>query len=79
MKWFAVLALAATALAQSAPSGCSASRAGTFNIQTVNVTTRATKRGLESRQLSGALTLQLNNGVLKDQAGRQGYIAANYQ
>jgi hypothetical protein len=80
MQFFTVLALAATALAQSSPpSGCSASRSGTFNIQTVNVTKSSTKRGLESRQLSGALTLNLNNGVLRDQAGRQGYIASNYQ
>lgn len=80
MKSFAVLALAATAaLAQNAPSGCQSSRSGNFNIQTVNVTKSSTKRGLESRQLSGALTLNLNNGILKDQAGRQGYIASNYQ
>lgn len=79
MQFFTVLALAATALAQTAPSGCSGSRAGTFNIQTVNVTKSSTKRALESRQLSGALTLSLNNGILRDQAGRQGYIASNYQ
>lgn len=79
MKSFAVLALAATALAQSPPAGCQASSSGTFNIQTVNVTSSATKRGLESRQLSGALTLTLKDGILKDQAGRQGYIASNYQ
>lgn len=81
MKSFAVLALAATAaLAQTAPpSGCSASRAGTFNVQTVNVTSSSTKRELAARQLAGALTLTLQNGILKDQAGRQGYIASNYQ
>jgi hypothetical protein len=80
MKSFAVLALAATAaLAQNAPAGCQSTRSGNFNIQTVNVTKSSTKRGLESRQLSGALTLNLNNGILKDQAGRQGYIASNYQ
>jgi len=80
MKSFAVLALAAAgALAQSAPpSGCSASRAGTFNVQTVNVT-RSAKRELEARQQAGTLTLTLQNGILKDQAGRQGYIASNYQ
>jgi len=81
MKSFAVLALAATAaLAQtSPPAGCSASRAGTFNVQTVNVTRSSTKRELEARQQAGTLTLTLQNGILKDQAGRQGYIASNYQ
>ncbi|KAH7399010.1 hypothetical protein DE146DRAFT_514951 [Phaeosphaeria sp. MPI-PUGE-AT-0046c] len=81
MKSFAVLALAATAaLAQTAPpSGCSASRAGSFNIQTVNITRSSTKRELEARQLAGTLTLTLQNGILRDQAGRQGYIASNYQ
>lgn len=81
MKSFAVLALAATAaLAQTAPPpGCSASRAGTFNVQTVNVTSSSTKRELAARQLAGTLTLTLQNGILKDQAGRQGYIASNYQ
>jgi hypothetical protein len=80
MKSFAVLALAATAaLAQnSPPSGCQASSSGSFNIQTVNVT-RSTKRELSTRQLAGALTLTLRDGILKDQAGRQGYIASNYQ
>jgi len=78
MKSFAVLALAATALAQSSPSGCQTSVSGTFNIQTVNVTT-SSKRDLAPRQLSGALTLTLQGSNLKDQAGRTGYIAANYQ
>jgi hypothetical protein len=80
MKSFAILALAATAaLAQSSPpSGCQASSSGSFNIQTVNVT-RSTKRELSTRQLAGALTLTLKDGILRDQAGRQGYIASNYQ
>lgn len=79
MKSFAILALAAAAVAQSSPpSGCQASTAGTFNIETVKVTAPK-KRGLESRQLAGVLTLTLQNGILKDQAGRQGYIASNYQ
>jgi len=79
MKTFAVLAVAATALAQSSPpSGCQASASGTFNIQTVNVTA-SRKRDVEARQLSGTLSLSLQNGDLKDQAGRTGYIAANYQ
>jgi beta-lactam-binding protein with PASTA domain len=81
MKSFAVYALAAAGavLAQSPPAGCQASASGNFNIQTVNVTSSKTKRDLSSRQLSGALTLTLKDGILKDQAGRTGYIAANYQ
>jgi len=81
MKSFAVLALAATAaLAQnSPPAGCQSSSSGTFNIATVNVTRSATKRDLSTRQLAGTLTLTLKDGILRDQAGRQGYIASNYQ
>ena len=79
MKSFAVLAFATTALAQaSPPAGCQASTSGTFQISTVNVTS-SKKRDLESRQLAGALTLSLQSGNLKDQAGRVGYIASNYQ
>lgn len=77
MKSFVVLGLAAAALAQS-PDGCSSSSSGTFQITTVNVTTAA-KRDVEKRQLSGTLALTLSDGILKDQAGRQGYIASNYQ
>lgn len=79
MKSFVVIAVAATAvMAQSPPAGCQASRSGTFNIQTVNVTSSG-KRDLSRRQLAGALTLSLKDGIVKDQAGRQGYIASNYQ
>jgi phage protein U len=78
MKSFAVLALAATALAQT-PSGCSPSTQGTFQISTVNVTNSKTKRDLSARQAAGTLTLSLQDGNLKDQAGRTGYIASNYQ
>ncbi|KAH7361228.1 hypothetical protein BKA66DRAFT_514725 [Pyrenochaeta sp. MPI-SDFR-AT-0127] len=79
MKSFVVLGLAAAAMAQSdAPAGCSPSTSGTFQITTVNVTSSA-KRDVEKRQLAGALTMTLNDGILKDQAGRQGYIASNYQ
>lgn len=79
MKSFAVLALAGAALAQSSPpSGCQSSTSGTFQISTVNVTSPR-KRDLETRQLAGVLTLSLQNGNLKDQAGRTGYIASNYQ
>lgn len=31
------------------------------------------------RQKDGILTLTLKGGILKDQAGRTGYVAANYQ
>ncbi|KAH7116774.1 covalently-linked cell wall protein-like protein [Dendryphion nanum] len=61
------------------PSGCATSRSGTFQISVQNVTSSATKRDVEKRQLAGTLTLSLNNGVLKDQAGRDGYIASNFQ
>lgn len=80
MKSYIALAIASTALAlpqqQSGSSECSSSAEGTFQIQTV---VKPTKRDLESRQLSGVLTLTLENGILKDQAGRQGYVAANDQ
>lgn len=81
MKTFAVLALAATAaVAQnSPPAGCQSSSSGSFNIATVNVTRSAAKRDISSRQLSGTLSLTLRDGILRDQAGRQGYIASNYQ
>jgi len=81
MKSFAVLALAATAVAQSAaPAGCSPSTQGSFQISTVNVTnSRPSKRDLQARQLAGTLTLTLQNGILRDQANRIGYIASNYQ
>lgn len=83
MKSYIALALASTALAFPQTSGssgsCASSASGTFQIQTVNKTSSSTKRDLEARQLSGALTLTLQNGILKDQAGRQGYIAANDQ
>jgi len=81
MKSFVVLCLAAAAMAipqASSPAGCSSSSSGSFQISTVNLTS-SKKRDLERRQLSGPLTLSLNGGILKDQAGRQGYIAANYQ
>lgn len=81
MKSYVALSLAAAALAnpmpqENAPAGCSPSVSGTFQISTV---LPPTKRDLEARQLSGSLTLTLNNGILKDQADRQAYIASNYQ
>lgn len=62
-----------------APSGCATSRSESFQIAVQNVTSSAAKRGVEKRQLDGTLTLTLNNGILKDQAGRDGYIASNFQ
>jgi len=63
----------------SAPAGCQASAPGPFQITVVNVTTSSSKRGIENRQADGTLTLTLQGGILKDQAGRIGYIAANRQ
>ncbi len=81
MKSYIALALASTALALPQTTGssseCAASADESFQIQTV--VKPSSKRGLEQRQLSGALTLTLENGILRDQAGRQGYIAANDQ
>ncbi|KXT13225.1 hypothetical protein AC579_1725 [Pseudocercospora musae] len=61
----------------SAPAGCKPDYSGQFQIQVVNVTSTA-KRGVQKRQ-SGALHLTLSGGILKDQDGRTGYIAANRQ
>jgi len=86
----ALLALASTALSNplpqgvtesispeaSAPAGCKPDVDGTFNIQVVNVTSSSAK---VKRQQDGILTMTLKGGVLMDQAGRTGYIAANYQ
>ena len=82
MKSFVPLVLAATAAAlpqQSSGSDCKDSYDGKFAISVVNVTGSSTKRSVERRQLSGILTLTLEGGNLKDQAGRTGYIAANHQ
>lgn len=85
MKSFVALALAASALASpmpmpqsDAPEGCSDSREGTFQISVVNATT-SVKRSVEKRQLAGTLTITLQDGILKDQAGRTGSIVANHQ
>jgi hypothetical protein len=88
---FIALALAGTAFAapqavtsavapeSPAPSGCSPSTSGTFQLTVVNVTSSSSKRDLEKRQLAGPLTCTLNNGLLKDQADRIGYVASNSQ
>lgn len=87
---FALLGLAATTLArpqgvsqsiapqEETPEQCQSSAPGEFAITIVNVTQSA-KRDLGKRQLDGTLMLTLQDGTLKDQAGRTGYIAANRQ
>ncbi|KEQ83724.1 hypothetical protein M438DRAFT_20672 [Aureobasidium pullulans EXF-150] len=90
MKSFAIAAAfagAAVALPQgvneaiapqeATPQGCSTSFNGPFSISIANVTTNA-KRDLERRQ-DKVLTITLANGVLTDDEGRTGYIAANNQ
>jgi len=81
---FAPLALAALASAtpmpqasSSATADCSSSYDGEFMIQVVNVTSSA-KRSVQKRQ-DKVLTMTLQDGVLKDDEGRTGYIASNNQ
>jgi hypothetical protein len=59
------------------PEGCKTSFDGPFSISIANVTTPA-KRSLDARQAK-VLTITLDNGVLTDDQGRTGYIAANNQ
>ncbi|KAH0283356.1 hypothetical protein M436DRAFT_83494 [Aureobasidium namibiae CBS 147.97] len=59
------------------PQGCQTSFDGPFSISIANVTTPS-KRSLEARQ-DKVLTITLANGVLTDDEGRTGYIAANNQ
>jgi len=82
MKSFilAGLVAVATALPQAASeSECAASVDGTFTITTVKAPEADKKRALARRQLDGTLKMTLQDGKLKDQAGRDGYIASNYQ
>ncbi|KAI7163204.1 hypothetical protein KC349_g1487 [Hortaea werneckii] len=81
---FAPLAFAALAAAtpmpqasSSATADCSSSYDGDFMIQVVNVTSSA-KRSVQKRQ-DKVLTMTLQDGVLKDDEGRTGYIASNNQ
>ena len=72
-------------------AGCLNSRSGTFQIASLNATSNALKerslrvdgnhdaQTLHSRQDSGAPTLTLTGGILRDQANRTGYIASDYQ
>ncbi|MCJ1250884.1 hypothetical protein MMC30_008112 [Trapelia coarctata] len=90
----ALLGLAASVCAQGvtqiisppapAPTGCSPSFTGNFEINVQNVThTSPKKRDLEKRVTAcggdGTLVLTLVNGLLKDGKGRTGYIADNRQ
>ncbi|KAF2724083.1 putative cell wall manno protein PIR3, partial [Polychaeton citri CBS 116435] len=59
------------------PSDCKASYDGKFQIQIVNVTSSTGTKA--KRQADGTLTITLSDGVLTDQDGRTGYIAANDQ
>lgn len=82
MKSFVAAGLVAAVAAYpqaSSDGGCASSADGTFAITTVNATQSATRRSIERRQLDGTLKLSLEDGKLTDQAGRTGYIAANYQ
>lgn len=66
----------AVAPSSPAPSGCSPDHSGSFEITVVNVTSNA-KRDVMKRD--NVLILTLSGGTLKDQQGRTGYIASNYQ
>lgn len=59
-----------------APTGCSTSVSGTFEITVAAISSSKVKR---QSTTGGDLVLTLNNGVLLDQSGRTGYIASNYQ
>lgn len=89
MKYFAAAAALAGAAAalpqgvtsaiapqQTAPAGCQSTYSGDFSISVVNVTSSASKRSLSARKV---LTMTLADGVLTDDEGRTGYIAANHQ
>lgn len=74
-----LVAAAAAAPAASSSSECASSANGKFTITTVMASDASSKRSLHLRQLSGTLTMSLQDGKLVDQAGRIGYIASNYQ
>jgi len=86
MKVESVIALGLAAVAQGAPQvvkrapdGCNPSYDGEFEIA---IGKKSAKRSnIEKRCGSddGALTLTLQDGVLKDSQGRTGYIASNHQ
>ncbi|KAF7957621.1 hypothetical protein EAE96_003195 [Botrytis aclada] len=62
----------------SAPDGCATSYSGSFQISTVNVSSVA-KRQQKRANCSSSLAVTLNDGILKDQQDRTGYIASNTQ
>ncbi|KAF7907554.1 uncharacterized protein EAF01_005140 [Botrytis porri] len=62
----------------SAPEGCATSYSGAFQISTVNVSSVA-KRQQKRADCSSSLAVTLNDGILKDQQDRTGYIASNTQ
>ncbi|KAM0720308.1 hypothetical protein Q7P37_004444 [Cladosporium fusiforme] len=64
----------------SAPSGCSPSYDGEFQIQVTNVTSSDSKRSIKRQQAEAdELKIKLQDGVLTDSQNRTGYIAANHQ
>ncbi|RKF77644.1 Mannose-containing glycoprotein [Golovinomyces cichoracearum] len=67
-------AIAYIAPAVAAPSECSTSYSGDFQITVVKPTAKHTTCGKD-----GYLTLKLQDGQLIDSKGRLGYIASNYQ
>lgn len=55
-------------------------RVVTSSSSTTDVAAASTpKSGMKACAKDGALAITLENGILKDQKGRTGYIAANYQ
>lgn len=64
---------------EDAPAGCSPSYDGEFQIQVVNVTSSASKRSFQKRQMDGSLMITLQDGVLTDNQDRIGSIVANSQ
>lgn len=69
---------------QPAPAGCTGTGSGKYNIAVVNVTTAGGMKFAKRQDgypYSGAevLEMTLTNGVLTDNKGRIGYIAANEQ
>ncbi|KAF2005222.1 hypothetical protein P154DRAFT_405328, partial [Amniculicola lignicola CBS 123094] len=64
-------------LESAAPSGCSTSYQGAFQITVKDVDSTGYKRDVQKR--AEGLTLTLADGVLLDSSKRTGYIASNYQ
>lgn len=80
-KAFAALSLVAALVAKAQTSAgvwCASTSNGVYNMQTVNMTS-SSKRDMQKRQTSGALVWSISDGIVRDAAGRKGYIAENYQ